>query len=646
MQLKHIMEGALSIRPLFILLLSIVSFQVFSQSEKILKMPKFGEIDPIHLLMTTYEKDTAASAVILLDDGHLGREQGTGRFYLDYHTQVKILTAEGFNFADVSVPYERRSGLKNVEAAIHNLKNGEIVTRMIDKDMMMTQEVVDKERQLKIAFPDVAVGSIIEYSYTVYAESPFEFLPWYFQSKKAPVMLSTFSIKFTRSSELLKPRLYGYVGIDGYEQTSDNRVVLAMRDLPIFEEEAHVRNIKDHYSKVDYEYIDSYANDWPSLMQKMLKMKDLGATIKKLNTIKDIYPESKGWKADEPSLKDIHTYVANHFRWDRYISLTFTDKPAKVWETAEGNSADINLTLLMFLKKAGFQADPVFLSTSDHGMINRAYPTFSQFNNVVVRVFVEGKQILVDATSEHRPYNILPSYCLNDSGLVIRKGEPEWISMSVNKEKSVQSVSVDYEVRESGLITGSGVIRSPGVTGTSLRQDLINSYGDELEEGLQSRLDGLELSNVEHSGIEETYAPVSRSFDFTTSSFSDAIGGRVFLTPIVVKEIETNPFQPDSRKLLVEFLMQAHKRYVFGITIPEGYEIEEFPKSVKYVLPGGAGYYSYLSEKTENGLQIMVLFVIKKLVFNQLEYLNLREMFSLILAKQEERIVLKKKATD
>lgn len=641
--MMYLISNDLRSNPLssFLLLLLLCVTTLVSAQENPNKVREFGEVDSAHMAMTLYEKDTSAAAVVLFDNGRLGFSYNNNSFCFSYHTQIKMLNSDGFEFADLSLPFEGRKGLSDVKAATHNLENGELVTKIISEDMMVTEEIVDKYRVLKIPFPDVVVGSIIEYSYVMYSQSPFEFLPWYFQGS-IPVVSSSFDMFFPQSSDL-KPRLYGYNDLHNYDVSLGGRHVLVMKDIPAFEEEAYVKKIDDHYSKVAFEYISDQASSWESLVDVVLEMKGFGTTLEKLNAFNKVFPKEKGWKPDLASLQDIHGYIAEHFEWDGNHGLSFSDKPKKVWEAATGTSADINLTLYMFLRKAGFAVDPVFISTTDHGLINSEFPTFRQFNNVVVKTVVGDQQVLLDATSKLRPYNVLPDACLNDSGLVVLRGQAQWVAMNLNQEKSRQSISIVYGVDELGEISGSGNIQSSGASAADTREALADKDEEQLKERMEKRLPDLEIEEVKYSGLDDVYTTLKADFDFSSDSFTESIGSRVFFSPIVLKELENNPFKLAKRVLPIDFAMPINRRYFFNITISDTYEVEELPEPVNYKLPGGGGGYSYLLQKVDGGIQVMVRFTINRIMFLPEEYPNIREMFNLILAKQEERVVLRKK---
>uniref|UniRef100_UPI004047DB3E hypothetical protein n=2 Tax=Roseivirga sp. TaxID=1964215 RepID=UPI004047DB3E len=104
------------------------SLQAYSQESL-----KFGKVDIKDLEMTTYEPDSSAEAVVLWDEGtsQLSYDQRKG-FYLIFerHTRIKILTKQGYDWANVEVPLyhngqdkEKVSGLKGATYFFGKRKN-------------------------------------------------------------------------------------------------------------------------------------------------------------------------------------------------------------------------------------------------------------------------------------------------------------------------------------------------------------------------------------------------------------------------------------------------------------------------------------------------------------------------------------------
>jgi hypothetical protein len=107
--------------------------------------------------------------------------------------------------------------------------------------------------------------------------------------------------------------------------------------------------------------------------------------------------------------------------------------------------------------------------------------------------------------------------------------------------------------------------------------------------------------------------------------------------------LKTNPFKSDKREYPVNFGSPSETTYLYKLTIPAEYTVDELPKSKVMALPGNGGKYLY--NVTLNGSVVNVTSVlsINKSMFTQDEYPVLREFYNQVVAKQAEQIVLKKK---
>lgn len=621
-----------------VVLLFFFNISAFGQSKA--DSLEYGNVSVQDLEMSVYGRDSSANALILLDDGEVGFDPEKGMVFMDYHGRIKIFNSDAFYLADLMVPYAVKDGL-TIEGVTHSLENGEHKKTHISPDQIVTETVSEGLYTMKTSFPSIDVGVVIEYKYRVYGFSAFEFFPWFFQST-LPVKLSEFRLDVPGAFALV-PRLYGYNELsyydDGREEPSWH--TLRMENLPALEAEPYVNKIDDHYSKVSFEPSINFANDWKGLNEIILDVKGFGETIDKHRKINKFYPSEKEWAPDVESLRSIHAFIADHFDWNEQFGLIFSSKPRELWKRASGSSADLNLILLMFLKRAGFEASPVFMSTISNGLVNPEFVTYGQFNNIVVHVKLEDKEFLLDATSKLRPFNVLPDEYLNGKGLIIKKGEPSWISMNINSE-TVSEILTSRLTIDGDIIVGKASSVLTSSAGTNLKILLSGKNDVEITESIELAYEHLQLDSIKFEGLENPYENLMISFNFEAEDAIESIEDKLFFKPLLFKEIETNPFKLQERVLPIEFVMPIKKKYVFQIDIPEDYKVLEAPKSIRYVLPNGVGEYSYQSQETGSELMILVKFNINKLFFIPEEYESLREIFNQIIFKQQEQVVLVK----
>jgi hypothetical protein len=78
--------------------------------------------------------------------------------------------------------------------------------------------------------------------------------------------------------------------------------------------------------------------------------------------------------------------------------------------------------------------------------------------------------------------------------------------------------------------------------------------------------------------------------------------------------------------------------------VPNGYEVDELPKPMRMKLnEEGDGLFEYLIQQQDNLISLRVKITMKRTYFLPDEYDMLREFFNMIVKKQSEQIVFKKK---
>ena len=165
---------------LVILLITTFSISVNAQKDPI----KWGKLLPEDISLKIYSPDNKASALVLCDYGTVS--VGPRTVYTR-HVRIKILKDDGIAAANIEIPYkslhyyERFYTLKGQTFNIS--ENGKIVKSKL-KYSSIKDVVIDSRHNKKVfTFPDVKVGSIIEYTYTISSLDLVRLDNWYFQNQ-------------------------------------------------------------------------------------------------------------------------------------------------------------------------------------------------------------------------------------------------------------------------------------------------------------------------------------------------------------------------------------------------------------------------------------------------------------------------------
>ena len=133
----------------------------------------FGEIPKDDLTMTTYERDSLAPALVLVNYGSTVTTLKTGGYILrtDRHRRIKILKPAGLAYADVEIPYFHAGDMESVyNVRAQTIAPAGTVHPVSQKDIFR-EKINDRWSRVKFALPNATVGSIIEWEWSVNAQN-------------------------------------------------------------------------------------------------------------------------------------------------------------------------------------------------------------------------------------------------------------------------------------------------------------------------------------------------------------------------------------------------------------------------------------------------------------------------------------------
>lgn len=649
---------------------------------------KFGDVSLNDMKMTRYAADSSATAVVLVDFGEtvITYNQNTG-FEMNFTRvkRTKILTKEGLDEADFAIDlyHSSNSGDKEkisaLKAVTYNLENGKIVEYKVKDNGIMTEKVDDNWDRMKITWPNVKEGSIIEITYNINSDFFSNLQDWQFQ-ETIPVVWSEYR---TRIPEYFKYDKYmqGYIPLTVNEETqmpktitlssiersgdrvvtstinneaihyTENRFRWVAQDVPGFKAEPFITTVNDYISEINFELsstkfpnspMKNYMGSWEDINKTFAEDEDFGLQVTGNGFLKKTVEEiTAGLAAPDDKIKAIDAYVKRNILWNEVTRKYVSSSLKKVVEEKKGNSADINFLLASMLEKAGFTVFPVLLSTRNHGFLRESIPVSSQFNYVICEVRLGDKTILLDATEKLLPTGVLPERCLNGKGLSISKEGYKWIDLQT-PVKSRTLLNSDLALDVNGELKGKMQIDRSGYHGLKCRRNYFSKGETDYVKDFAGTRSSWEFEKSEFKGATEIQNPFSEIHTLTITDHVSSSGDIMYINPFVIGKQEENPFKLEKREYPVDFGSAFDNMYIVKIKIPEGYSVEELPKSKVFMLPASAAKYVYNMTNVSNTITLTSNLSINKNLFSQDEYLNLREFYNQVVAKQAEQIVLKK----
>jgi hypothetical protein len=291
------------------------------------------------------------------------------------------------------------------------------------------------------------------------------------------------------------------------------------------------------------------------------------------------------------------------------------------------------------LRNANLNANPVLISTKSHGV--PIFPTLNGFNYVVAGLELNGKFYLMDATSPSSGINLLPNRAMNWQGRLIKPdGTSAWVGLYpefmsqdiVYAQAEIVGTELKANVRE----------RLTGHYAKDYRFKYRDAKLDTQLEDLQPGQNIATYSNLEVKDLEYGKPFVNLSYAATSGSMVEEINNDLYLSPMMFLANLENPFKAETRDYPIFFGFPQTKKYNITIKVPEGYKVSSLPESSKASLGDGMGSYTYLIQETPGIVQLSVVFELKSPIILSDDYGYVKGMFSEIISKESEKLVLSK----
>lgn len=662
-------------------------FDIIALSANAQKAPiRFGDVSKEELSMTTYDKDSTASAVILADYGisTISYSQNSG-FSLDFEriTRIKILTKEGLSWGDFSISLYRDGSddekLTGLKAVTYNLEDGKIVESKVKNDQIFEENVDAHWEITKVTCPNVREGSIVEIAYKVNSPFWFNFQDWTFQSR-IPTVISEYRAKVPEYF-IYDRYMQGYVSLDVTDETrtpnsirftsferQGTRVTqsTAVSDqidymdinnrwvanhVPAFKPEPYMTSVSNFITKINFELaavkfpnqpVKNFMGSWADINNTLQESENFGSEITGNGFLKKAAEElTAGMSTAEEKITAVCSYVKQNVLWNGSQQMYPASALRKVLDDKKGSSAEINFLVGSMLEKVGIEVVPVVLSTRDHGFVRPAMPISSQFNYVIFLAKANDKTFLLDATEKLLPVGMLPERCLNGQGFGVSKDGFQWIPLE-SKFKTRMVTSGDFVVSDDGQLEGKLKLDCNGYAALENRKKYLGEGEAEfLKDFVGSHEWEVRSTSVQNAN--EIYENFTQEHELVVNENLMLAGEMMYLDPFICERYKENPFKAEVREYPVDFGSPIEETLFFKITIPENYDVDELPASKVLAMPENGARYIYNVVRSGNIVTVTSMFNINKSLFTQVEYPYLREFYNQIVAKQSEQIVLKRK---
>jgi hypothetical protein len=617
---------------------------------------KYGDVSKDEMSYSICPYDSTADAVIFFK--YCKMYFLNGQVNYDVHVRMKVLTEKGLSFTTVELPYYSEENFEEIA----NLK-GQTVNpgagnkNVVQKISSFPDEVINKQNRIKkIIFPDVKVGSVLEYSYT---KRSFDFIfpdNWVFESEH-PVLLSHVSAEIP-STINYRVVYEGERSINTFGRVPLTEWSWTLRNLEALRDEPYTDNKLNYANKVVFQLAgfststesDGYSSKggyqevaitWDKMAKEFLASDLVSTYINRGKPAADAL--AKAAVGDGNALakaQKLFSYIRDNYTWNGEYAVYPQNNISKFAGSGSGNAAEVNLFLYAVLKQAGLEAYPAVTGTVNSTRVNQAIPNLTSLDHLLCVVVIEKKEYLLDATSRFHTFDMVDPMALNNSCLVLVPDRPRWTATE-NKAKNNGNYSCKASIKEKGEVALDFDLRFTGYKGLTYRKAIAAKDQDGwMKSFIEQAFPGATIDTYSISNLNEVDQPLDMKIAIRIPASEN---GKVTIHPFLLQGYTANPFTASMRRAPVYFGQPFDDNLVFMLNYSDDWELSSRPEDIQLSIPGGGMSFMYMGSTTGNTLQVVSKIGLKSSVLPVESYRPLQGLFSEIATRFNEGIVLKKK---
>lgn len=557
----------------------------------------FAPITDNERALTEVTGHPSAPAVVLFTRGKLDvmdypKEVSS---IFEVEMRIKILSEEGLDYGEISVPHSRFFRLKSFEGRTI-LPDGTTVPL---PENAVFEEASSRSRKTyltKAAFPAVEVGAILDVRYTMRWDSPLYVEPWQF-NREIPVLYS--EIVYEVPGDMtVKPwgrqKAGQKMGSDTQPSPRGRQIRLWMENLdPLPDEPLSVpsNELANQIMMVPESiFMSGQKIDLLASWEKACEIfeESYGFFLNKDKEAKKTAQQlTTGAPSTRAAIDTIYAFVRDEIRTISSYGLGVDrDKGvSKVLKDGSGDVVEKALLLQAMLKSLKLKPAPDLLWATNRwdGQPDLTAINPWWFDRALVRVILDGEPLYLDPADDSlAPGHLSPSV-EGTTALVFDTKKPEIVELpKASFDESTRSSHVMLRLDEDGRLSGEGTLRLDGhhawrfLRWKDDPEELVEAWAEWLGENYP----GFAVSAVEvEEAIERQEVRVGFSLE---QNEDDVLGDEASLVPSRPFGPQTQPLAlPPERRLTPTTLNFADTReVVLELRWPEGWTVDVKPDEV------------------------------------------------------------------
>ena len=619
-------------------------------------------VTPEELRMTSEPLAPGAPAIILyrqVDRDDRGNTAHENDFF-----RIKILTEEGRKYGDIEIPFFKSGGNNIVAIKARTIRSdGSVVNydgKIYDKAIVKSKGV--KYMAKTFTLPEVQVGSVIEYSYTIDLAEHWVFDSHWILSDELFTKEAVFSLKpYTNDYVPFNVRWSWQglpAGTDPPKEGPDHVVRMQAHNIPAFHTEDFMPPENELKSRVDFTYSDELPEKDANAFWKK-RGKKLNGSVESFINKKKAMEEAVAQIVSpndppEVKLQKIYARVQQLRNTSYEVRKSEEEKKREnekdpsnvedVWKRGYGNGAQLTWLFLALTRAAGFESYGVMVSDRSNFFFNPIVMDAHKLDANVVLVKVNGKDMYFDPGAAYTPFGMLVWPETGVQGLRLDKDGGTWVQTTLpESSESCINRSAVLSLSENGDLEGKLTITFTGLEAMQRRREERNEDETDrrkfLEEQAKEYIPAAsELDLTNKPEWNSSSRDLVAEYKMKIPGWMSGAGRRAMLPVGIFSAPEKRVFEHTERVHPIYFEYPFEKIDDVTIILPVGWQVGSLPPAKTQ--DAKAVFYELKVESDKATLHLSRRLKVDMLLLPQKYYPALRSFFQVVRSGDDEQIVL------
>ena len=596
--------------------------------------------------------------------------------YEEQYYRIKIFTEAGRKFGNIEIPYNTWVGTINGIMARTIRPDGSIVNfsgQALEKTLVRGRGV---QWHAKVfALPDVQVGCIIEYFYTLNFHEGYIFSSnWILNSE-----LFTKAAKFSLNPDHndYNPINFRWVehlpaGMPSPKQNPDNSVHLEVVNIPAFQVEDFMPPQDQMKARVEFVYsYDTFESDPAKYWKKAGKKRNdlvesfvshrgaidaaVGQIVSPNDTaevkLRKLYARvqqlsNTSYHARTVELAKRHGLINRDDIGDKAEEKKkkIAESAEEVWRSASGDTRQLNWLYLAMLRAAGVEAYAVLVCERRDYFFTPQTMQAEQLDGTAVLAKIDGKDVYLSPGAAYAPFGLLPWEQTGVPGLRLDKDGGSWVKTTLPESAASKiNRSAELKLAPDGTLAGKLEVTFTGLEAMDQRSRAANDDDAARKKSLEDQVEAwipsgsaVNLANQPDWTGSET--PLVATFEVKIPGWASPAGGRTLLPVGLFTANEKHIFEYSSRTYPIYFDYPSEQADDIAIEIPSNWQVSALPKPESHDLH--AVGYVLTEENSKGGLHLTRKLDVNVLEIDPKYYSALRSFYQGVKAADEQPAVL------